>query len=67
MLGPSPNHGTQRLPNDDDDDDNDFLAQCQGIDNLPTMENISVTHTVFCLGFFCRARRPAPFRDALPF
>ena len=23
MLKPSPNHGTQRLPNDDDDDDND--------------------------------------------
>ena len=22
MLRPSPNHGTQRLPNDDDDDDN---------------------------------------------
>ena len=21
MLRPSPNHGTQRLPNDDDDDD----------------------------------------------
>ena len=26
MLRPSPNHGTQRLPNDDDDDD----------DNKPT-------------------------------
>ena len=23
MLRPSPNHGTQRLPNDDDDDDDD--------------------------------------------
>ena len=23
MLRPLPNHGTQRLPNDDDDDDND--------------------------------------------
>ena len=26
MLRPSPNHGTQRLPNDDDDDD--FLVIC---------------------------------------
>ena len=25
MLRPSPNHGTQRLPNDDDDDDDSFL------------------------------------------
>ena len=24
MLRPSPNHGTQRLPNDDDDDDDEF-------------------------------------------
>ena len=24
MLRPSPNHGTQRLPNDDDDDDLNF-------------------------------------------
>ena len=23
MMRPSPNHGTQRLPNDDDDDDDD--------------------------------------------
>ena len=23
MLRPSPNHGTQRLPNDDDDDDDE--------------------------------------------
>ena len=25
MLRPSPNHGTQRLPNDDDDDDVGFI------------------------------------------
>ena len=24
MLRPSPNHGTQRLPNDDDDDDESY-------------------------------------------
>ena len=27
MLRPSPNHGTQRLPNDDDDDDDDDLNE----------------------------------------
>ena len=27
MLRPSPNHGTQRLPNDDDDDDVD-ISRC---------------------------------------
>ena len=27
MLRPSPNHGTQRLPNDDDDDD-DIQGRC---------------------------------------
>ena len=26
MLRPSPNHGTQRLPNDDDDDDDDEIT-----------------------------------------
>ena len=26
MLRPSPNHGTQRLPNDDDDDDQNSLT-----------------------------------------
>ena len=25
MLRPSPNHGTQRLPNDDDDDDDGYM------------------------------------------
>ena len=25
MLRPSPNHGTQRLPNDDDDDDSIYI------------------------------------------
>ena len=25
MLRPSPNHGTQRLPNDDDDDDDAMI------------------------------------------
>ena len=25
MLRPSPNHGTQRLPNDDDDDDDVYI------------------------------------------
>ena len=25
MLRPSPNHGTQRLPNDDDDDDAPYI------------------------------------------
>ena len=29
MLRPSPNHGTQRLPNDDDDDDPRNTAQLQ--------------------------------------
>ena len=28
MLRPSPNHGTQRLPNDDDDDDMANYANC---------------------------------------
>ena len=27
MLRPSPNHGTQQLPNDDDDDDDPFNMQ----------------------------------------
>ena len=26
MLRPSPNHGTQRLPNDDDDDDDKLFG-----------------------------------------
>ena len=28
MLRPSPNQGTQRLPNDDDDDDDDECPHC---------------------------------------
>ena len=31
MLRPSPNHGTQRLPNDDDDD----FSLCRGDDVTP--------------------------------
>ena len=34
MLTPSPNHGTQRLPNDDDDDD-----YCSGESGIPS-ENL---------------------------
>ena len=29
MLRPSPNHGTQRLPNDDDDDQNRLISAAQ--------------------------------------
>ena len=39
MLRPSPNHGTQRLPNDDDDDDVlSLLATCEDIGN-PFLED----------------------------
>ena len=31
MLRPSPNHGTQRLPNDDDDDDLHFRYYSTGM------------------------------------
>ena len=34
MLRPSPNHGTQRLPNDDDDD----MYTCQNKDFLPSYQ-----------------------------
>ena len=37
MLRPSPNHGTQRLPNDDDDDDElhwTVFDKIAGLDNL---------------------------------
>ena len=37
MLRPSPNHGTQRLPNDDDDDD-----ACMAGTIMPTMCQILV-------------------------
>ena len=38
MLRPSPNHGTQRLPNDDDDDDSGIIetGKCR-----PTIEDFS--------------------------
>ena len=33
MLRPSPNHGTQRLPNDDDDDIYMYVGVCTVQDN----------------------------------
>ena len=38
MLRPSPNHGTQRLPNDDDEDDD----ACMSGTIIPTMCQILV-------------------------
>ena len=48
MLRPSPNHGTQRLPNDDDDDD-----VLDGVQHYP-LSSKSLTESTkagFCLPY----------------
>ena len=48
MLRPSPNHGTQRLPNDDDDDDIVCHVLCRMLNTLtaisinPVLKDIGV-------------------------
>ena len=49
MLRPSPNHGTQRLPNDDDDDDISIQLVkrfCKFVDLMLTSCNAIVRHFV---------------------
>ena len=45
--------------------DNLVLPSGRSICNI--LFSLLIHIAVFCLGFFCRARCPAPFRDALPF
>ena len=51
MLRPSPNHGTQRLPNDDDDDDDlDYVLM-----SFLYLDSVLVSFSVFklCAHLFC--------------
>ena len=43
MLRPSPNHGTQRLPNDDDDDD-DVPVWVAGVGHFPSHHFSDLLH-----------------------
>ena len=49
MLRPSPNHGTQRLPNDNDDDDDDDYQSCIIVCALyvPARESVCESMHVF--------------------
>ena len=44
MLRPSPNHGTQRLPNDDDDDDD--LNRIEHTDKITVLQCCPVQYKV---------------------
>ena len=60
MLRPSPNHGTQRLPNDDESISVDI--RCFNIDSLSNMKatNYIVLHLYFKRGepYLCSAKAP---------
>ena len=52
MLRPSPNHGTQRLPNDDDDDHEDTNRQAakesETVKKITDVINNQMTHPLKC-------------------
>ena len=60
MLRPSPNHRTQRLPNDDDDDDDDMYSQTtetntRAFGPLTTFESAVTVDTVWLYSRVCIA------------